>query len=139
MTVKEEIIINALKREKEIAIQREKEVKEELFLYASPIRMMILTALWFKDGMTKTEIHNLIEKAGLKIAYKNTSTNIDQLEQKGLVIYKKGERYNTTVVCNNRNKIFEYQDKLLNQKQTSAKTREKRIKTILQLIEKKKK
>lgn len=131
MSVKEEIIINALKRENQIVLEREKILKEQISIFASPIRMMIITALHFKEEMSKTEIHNLLEKAGTNIAYKNTSINIDQLHQKGIVDYKKKGRYNATLVSLNSNKLFEYRHKLIfDQNQLYEKTKDRINKTL---------
>jgi len=48
LSVKDDIIINALKREYDYATEYEQNLKEQLFL-ASPIRKIIIKALFFKE------------------------------------------------------------------------------------------
>ena len=57
-------------------------------------------------GLTKTDLWKASLKNGLKISKKNFIDNLNQLENYGVIIFKKAPKYNKTLVTLNKKKFL---------------------------------
>ena len=81
-------------------------------IFGSETKVLMIDALARYKKLTKMEIHKYLIAAGQKIAYKNTSANLDSLKKEELVSYKKEGRYNQTSVSINKKNFLTHKKKM---------------------------
>lgn len=100
---------------KEIKVHYEKLVNysdEINILFGNKNRLILLVVLNTCNEINKSELHKLLNKIGIKIAYKNVLWILDNLKEKNIISYERRKKENNSVyVIFNRKKFLEYLDK----------------------------